>query len=170
MLIEGCGTRQQRITQSLHSDKARKALSRIRKIPEACPVVFALRSPIITQAPNPVPTSRDLLTQAVERGEPLGRTVNTLTDLLAHYGVAELTASGAGYLAVCKSDPEFQMAAERAPNGLAARLIAGERPAALKVVSADADVLVLQPAADAMVTGSLPDRPSVLGLRPSLDP
>ena len=62
------------------------------------------------------------------------------------------------------------MAAERAPNGLAARLIAGERPAALKVVNADADVLVLQPAADAMVTGSLPDRPSVLGLRPSLDP
>lgn len=37
-----------------------------------------------------VPTSRDLLTQAVERGEPLGRTVNTLTDLLAQYGVAEL--------------------------------------------------------------------------------
>ena len=40
-----------------------------------------------------VPTSRDLLTQAVERGEPLGRTVNTLTDLLAQYGVAELTAA-----------------------------------------------------------------------------
>ena len=40
-----------------------------------------------------VPISRDLLTQAVERGEPLGRTVNTLTDLLAHYGVTELTAA-----------------------------------------------------------------------------
>jgi len=40
-----------------------------------------------------VPTSRDLLTQAIERGEPLGRTVNTLTDFLAHYGVAELTAA-----------------------------------------------------------------------------
>jgi transposase len=40
-----------------------------------------------------VPTCRDLLTQAVERGEPLGRTVSTLTDLLAHYGVAELTAA-----------------------------------------------------------------------------
>lgn len=40
-----------------------------------------------------VPTSRDLLTQAVERGEPLGRTVNVLTDLLAQYGVAELTAA-----------------------------------------------------------------------------
>ena len=40
-----------------------------------------------------VPVSRDLLTQAVERGEPLGRTVNTLTDLLAQYGVVELTAA-----------------------------------------------------------------------------
>ncbi|MBP8789518.1 MAG: IS21 family transposase [Azonexus sp.] len=40
-----------------------------------------------------VPTSRDLLTQAVERGEPLGQTVNTLTDLLAQYGVAEMTAA-----------------------------------------------------------------------------
>jgi len=40
-----------------------------------------------------VPTSRDLLTQAVERGEPLGRTVNTLTDLMAQYGVAEFTAA-----------------------------------------------------------------------------
>ena len=40
-----------------------------------------------------VPASRDLLTQAVERGEPLGQMVNTLTDLLAHYGVAELTAA-----------------------------------------------------------------------------
>jgi transposase len=46
-----------------------------------------------------VPTCRDLLTQAVERGEPLGRTVNTLTDLLAHYGVAELTAAIADALA-----------------------------------------------------------------------
>ena len=45
-----------------------------------------------------VPLSRDLLTQAVERGEPLGRTVNTLTDLLAHYGVAELTAAMADAL------------------------------------------------------------------------
>ena len=40
-----------------------------------------------------VPLSRDLLTKAVERGEPLGRTVNTLTDLMAQYGVAELTAA-----------------------------------------------------------------------------
>lgn len=40
-----------------------------------------------------VPTSRDLLTQAVERGEPLGRTVRALTDLLESYGVTELTAA-----------------------------------------------------------------------------
>lgn len=46
-----------------------------------------------------VPLSRDLLTLAVERGEPLGRTVNTLTDLLAQYGVAELTTAIADALA-----------------------------------------------------------------------
>ena len=40
-----------------------------------------------------VPASRDLLTQAVERGEPLGRTVRALTDLLERYGVAELTVA-----------------------------------------------------------------------------
>jgi transposase len=40
-----------------------------------------------------VPMSRELLTQAVERGEPLGRTMRALTDLLERYGVAELTAA-----------------------------------------------------------------------------
>jgi transposase len=40
-----------------------------------------------------VPASRNLLAQAVERGEPLGRTVRALTDLLERYGVAELTAA-----------------------------------------------------------------------------
>ena len=40
-----------------------------------------------------VPASRELLTQAVERGEPLGQTVRTLTDLLDRYGAAELTAA-----------------------------------------------------------------------------
>jgi transposase len=40
-----------------------------------------------------VPSARELLTQAVERGEPLGRTVRALTDLLERYGVAELTAA-----------------------------------------------------------------------------
>ena len=38
-----------------------------------------------------VPASRELLTGAVERGEPLGRTVRALAELLERYGVAELT-------------------------------------------------------------------------------
>jgi transposase len=46
-----------------------------------------------------VPSCRELLTQAVERGEPLGRTVRALTDLLEQYGVAELTAAVADALA-----------------------------------------------------------------------
>jgi transposase len=40
-----------------------------------------------------VPACRDLLTQATERGEPLGRTVRALTDLLERYGVADLEAA-----------------------------------------------------------------------------
>ncbi len=40
-----------------------------------------------------VPVSRELLAQAVERGEPLGRTVRALMELLACYGVAELEAA-----------------------------------------------------------------------------
>ena len=43
--------------------------------------------------------SRELLTQAVDRGEPLGRTVRALTELLEAYGVAELTAAIADALA-----------------------------------------------------------------------
>ena len=46
-----------------------------------------------------VPSCRELLTQAVERGEPLARTVRALTDLLEQYGVAELTAAVADALA-----------------------------------------------------------------------
>ena len=38
-----------------------------------------------------IPASRELLRQAVERGELLGRTVRVLLDLLKRYGVAELT-------------------------------------------------------------------------------
>lgn len=38
-----------------------------------------------------VPASQALLTGAVERGEPLGRTVRALAELLERYGVAELT-------------------------------------------------------------------------------
>jgi len=40
-----------------------------------------------------VPASRALLTGAVERGEPLGRTVRALAELLERYGVAELTVA-----------------------------------------------------------------------------
>ena len=46
-----------------------------------------------------VPISRELLTQATERGEPLGRTVRVLTEMLATYGVSELTAAVADALA-----------------------------------------------------------------------
>ena len=40
-----------------------------------------------------IPASRELLTQATERGEPLGRTVRALAELLDAYGVTELTAA-----------------------------------------------------------------------------
>lgn len=40
-----------------------------------------------------IPASRELLTQAVECGEPLGRTTRALTELLEAYGTAELTAA-----------------------------------------------------------------------------
>lgn len=46
-----------------------------------------------------VPTCRELLTQATERGEPLGRTVRTLAELLDAYGVAEFTVAVAEALA-----------------------------------------------------------------------
>lgn len=46
-----------------------------------------------------VPASRELLRQAAERGEPLGRTSRVLTDLLTRYGVAELQAALADALA-----------------------------------------------------------------------
>ena len=40
-----------------------------------------------------VPPCRELLTQAVERGEPLGRTVRALGDLLERYGMTEFEAA-----------------------------------------------------------------------------
>ena len=40
-----------------------------------------------------VPQSRELLRQAAERGEPLGRIARTLLDLLDRYGAAELEAA-----------------------------------------------------------------------------
>lgn len=61
-----------------------------------------------------VPTCRDLLTQAAERGEPLGRTVRALTDLLERYGVAELTVAVADALARGVPHPNaVQLALER---------------------------------------------------------
>jgi transposase len=48
---------------------------------------------------NLIPASRELLTQAAERGEPLGRTVRTLAELLDTYGVAEFTVAIAEALA-----------------------------------------------------------------------
>ena len=46
-----------------------------------------------------IPTSRELLTQATKRGEPLGQTVRALTDMLETYGVAELELAIADALA-----------------------------------------------------------------------
>ena len=40
-----------------------------------------------------IPGSRELLTQATERGEPLGRTVRALTEMMETYGVSELDAA-----------------------------------------------------------------------------
>jgi transposase len=61
-----------------------------------------------------VPASRDLLAQAVERGEPLGRTVRTLTELLETYGVTELDAAIADALARGVPHPNaVRRAAER---------------------------------------------------------
>ncbi len=40
-----------------------------------------------------IPASRDLLTQATERGEPLGRTARALNELLEAYGTSELTVA-----------------------------------------------------------------------------
>lgn len=40
-----------------------------------------------------IPRSRELLRQAAQRGEPLGRITRTLLDLLDHYGAAELEAA-----------------------------------------------------------------------------
>jgi transposase len=61
-----------------------------------------------------IPTSRELLTQATERGEPLGRTVRALTDMLETYGVAELEAAITEALARGVPHPNaVQLALER---------------------------------------------------------
>ena len=81
-----------------------------------------------------------LLTQAVERGEPLARTVRALTELLEAYGVAELTAAIADALA-------RGMARVR---GYAAYLIAQGRTDA---AAAEAD----------LVSESVPEDPALKG-------
>jgi transposase len=61
-----------------------------------------------------IPASRDLLTQATARGEPLGRTVRALTELLETYGVTELEAAMAEALARGVPHPNVvRRAAER---------------------------------------------------------
>ena len=46
-----------------------------------------------------IPASRELLTQATERGEPLGRTARALSELMETYGITELAAGIADALA-----------------------------------------------------------------------
>ncbi len=81
-------------------------------------------------------------------------------------------ASGATYLAICPGDPETALLKSRAPNGLAARLAAGERPDFLTVITDGPGGLVFRKApksaaakADPLATGSITPPP----LRPSLD-
>lgn len=76
-----------------------------------------------------VPISRELLTQAVERGEPLGRTVRALMELLGCYGVAELEAAISEVLGRGVAHPnavrlalERRRQAKAAPPPLAVRL------------------------------------------------
>ncbi|PKR89506.1 hypothetical protein CXZ10_09020 [Pleomorphomonas diazotrophica] len=78
---------------------------------------------------------------------------------------AAFRATGATYLAACTSDPELNQMAERAPEGLAARLIGGARPPWLdELASGPAGVIFSAKPPGLDVTGSLP----VLRLRPSL--
>jgi transposase len=61
-----------------------------------------------------VPTSRELLTQATERGEPLGRTVRALTEMLETYGMVELEIAIAEALACGVPHPNaVRLALER---------------------------------------------------------
>lgn len=74
-------------------------------------------------------------------------------------------ATGATYLAACIGDPELNQMAERAPDGLAARLIEGVRPTWLaEVASGPAGMIFSAKPSGLDVTGSLP----VLRLRPSI--
>jgi hypothetical protein len=73
--------------------------------------------------------------------------------------------TGATYLATCAGDPELMQMAERAPDGLAARLIDGVRPPWLsEVASGPAGMVFSAKPSGLDVTGSLP----VLRLRSSI--
>lgn len=68
-----------------------------------------------------VPASRSLLAGAVERGEPLGRTVRALAELLERYGVAELKLAIDEALARDVPHPNaVRLALERRRQALAA--------------------------------------------------
>ena len=78
---------------------------------------------------------------------------------------AAFRATGATYLATCAGDAELGQMAERAPQGLAARLIDGVRPPWLvEVASGPAGMVFSAKPSGLDVTGSLP----VLRLRPSI--
>lgn len=78
---------------------------------------------------------------------------------------AAFRATGATYLAACTGDPELHQMAERAPQGLAARLIEGARaPWLVEVASGPAGMVFSAKPSGLDVTGSLP----VLRLRPSI--
>ena len=63
---------------------------------------------------NLIPASRELLTQATERGEPLARTARVLNELLDAYGVAELAAAIAEAMARSVPHPNaVRLALER---------------------------------------------------------
>lgn len=78
---------------------------------------------------------------------------------------AAFRATGATYLAICTGDAELQQMAERAPEGLAARLIQGVKPPWLvEIASRPAGMVFSAKPSGLDVTGSLP----VLRLRPSI--
>lgn len=92
--------------------------------------------------------------------------------LSADDGRRPFDAAGARTVALCPHEAETRALVRRAPHGLAARLVAGERPSWLEVVAEGPAALVLRRRtepdtirAQADVTGSLPPP----ALRPGLD-
>lgn len=91
-------------------------------------------------------------------------------------GVAALDRAGGRYVVICRSDSEVGLIAKRGPDGLVARLVAGERPGEFRSLVDTPVSLVLERAAtaaapgrphspDGSITGTVPP----LGLRPTLD-